>query len=78
MLIFVELLTKWPISRITHNATSEEVITFVDREVIEPFGSPKTIVSDDLRCFTSAASAKFISDHGIEWKPVSEYAPMSN
>ena len=58
--------------------TSEEVIQFVNEEIIKPFGPPKTIVSDNAGYFTSGVLKSFMSSWKIDWKTVLAYAPMSN
>ena len=51
---------------------------FVKEEIIQCFGPPRTIVSDNATCFKPALLGKFMSEHGTAWKTVLAYAPMCN
>ena len=42
------------------------------------FGPPGTIVADNATCFTASAVSSFMARHGITWRTVLAYAPMSN
>ena len=42
------------------------------------FGPPWTIVSENATCFTASAVSSFMGPHGITWRTVLAFAPMSN
>ena len=71
MLVAVEHLTGCPIAKPTATSTAEEVVKFIEEEIIYSFGSPGMIVSDNETCFTAAALDNLMVKHGIEWKPCS-------
>ncbi|CDF33201.1 unnamed protein product [Chondrus crispus] len=58
--------------------TAQVVLDFVKREIMYSFGPPRTIVSDNATCFTASAVSSFMARHGITWRTVLAYAPMSN
>lgn len=76
--IFEDHFMNRPIASIIDNVTSAEVIRYVEKDFIDPFGPPNTIVSDNAVCFTSSALKKFKGGLSIYWKKVPAYAPMSN
>ena len=78
VLVAVEHLTGWPIAMATSDSTAQVVLKFVKREIMYSFGPPHTIVSDNATCFTASAVFSFMAQHGITWRTVLAYAPMSN
>lgn len=78
LLIAVEHLTSWPMVRATKTATADIVAEFLEKEILHPFGPPETVVSDNANCFTAARVSRLMEAHGVKWKTVAEYAPMSN
>jgi hypothetical protein len=65
ILIGVEHLSGWPIARAYSASTSEEVMDLIRNEIIEPFGIPKTILSDNAQCFNAVALKKFAAEMGL-------------
>lgn len=45
---------------------------------MHPFGSPNTIISENASCFPTMAVNNFVKNHGINWKMVLAYVPISN
>lgn len=78
LLACVEHLTSWSIVVPTRHTTAEVVRNFMSTEIIQPFGIPNTVVSDNAQCFTAAVMTEFNQQQGIERKTVLAYAPMSN
>ena len=78
VLVAVEHLTGWPIAIPTANSTSQMVLDFVKKEIMYSFGHPWTIVADNVTCFTASAVSSFMAQHGITWRTVLAYAPISN
>lgn len=74
----MEHLTGWPIAYPTPTATASEVLDFVEKNIILPFGMPRLFVSDNGPCFTAWSLEVFMKENGIKWKTVLAYAPMSN
>lgn len=56
----------------------EVVRSFIYTEFIHPFGITQIFVSDNAQCFTVVLMKEFTAQHGIEWKTVSSFAPISN
>ena len=78
MLVCVEHLTGWPIVESTASSTAAVVIDFVRKHILEPYGPPRVIVSDNATCFTATSLVAFMKNIGTRWKTVAAYAPMSN
>ena len=78
VLVAVEHLTGWPIAIATADSTARAVLDFVKREIVYSFGPSGTIVSDNATCFTASSVSSFMARHGITWRTVLAYAPMSN
>ena len=78
VLIAVEHLTGWPMAFPTKDSTSSAVIYFLQYHLIRAFGPPSSIISDNATCFAADATREFLAHHGIKWRPVLAYAPMSN
>ena len=78
VLVAVEQLTGWTIDRATADRTAQVVHDFVKKEIMHTFDPPWTIVSDHVTCLTASAVSSFIDQHGINWRTVLAYAPMSN
>ena len=78
VLIAVEHLTGWPMACPTRDSTSSAVIEFLQNHLIHAFGPPSSIISDNATCFAADATREFLAHHGIKWRPVLAYAPMSN
>lgn len=47
LFIEVEHLTGWPIAVAAKEPTAKVVLNFVQQEIIDPFGLPKRIISDN-------------------------------
>ena len=58
--------------------TAEEVLKFLNEEIIHCFGLPRVVVSDNATFFTASVLDAFMARNGITWKTVLPYAPMSN
>lgn len=76
--VAVEHLTGWPIATLTATSTAEEVVKFVEEEIIYSFSSPGMNISDNAACFTAAALENLMKKQWVECKTVLAYAPMSN
>lgn len=63
LLVAVNHLTSWPLTRATITDTTEVVVKFVEEEIIRPFGPPRTIVSDNAKAFTE----KLVEDLMQKW-----------
>lgn len=59
ILIGLEYFTEWPMGIPVEDATLEVVLKFEQEQIIEPFGFPKRIISDNALCFTATAVTKF-------------------
>ena len=78
VLVAVEHLSGWPIAKPTATSTAEEVVKFIEEEIVYSFSSPGMIVSENATWFTAAELDNLMKKHGIERKTVLAYAPMSN
>jgi transposase InsO family protein len=78
ILVAVEHLSGWPVAQACQAATSEEVMSFVQQQIIESYGVPATILSDNAQCFHAKALRDFAAMRGISWKYVSPYAAQAN
>ena len=65
ILIAVEHLTGWPITRAIVTSTPEEVLEFVKEEIIHCFGIPRVVVSDKATSFTASVLDAFMARNGI-------------
>lgn len=65
-LIAMEHLTSWPMVRATNTATGDVVVDFVEKEILNPFGPPGTIVSENASCFTATSVSKLMEAHGVQ------------
>ena len=77
-LVAVEHLTGWTIARATKNATASDVRRFMEMEVVNLFGPPRVVISDNAGSFTAEVLASYMREIGTMWKTVLDYAPMSN
>lgn len=77
-LISVEHVTGWPIARCTKRDNSDVVQSFVLEKSIFIFETPEVKISDKARCFLAVALQQIMKKHGISWKKVCSYTPMSN
>lgn len=48
LLVYVKHLTGWPIFKATVRATAERFISFLNSELLLPFGAPKVISSNNV------------------------------
>lgn len=55
MLHCMEHLNGWSIVAATKNSTVGVVIKFVNRQILNPFGPSRVILSDKALCFTAIA-----------------------
>ena len=80
LLIAVEHLSGWPVARALPEShfNSLGVMTFVDEEIVAPFGSPKCMVSDNDMKFNSHLVRGYAKSVGIQWRFVSAYNPRGN
>lgn len=70
-------LTKWPTVRASPDVTADNVIRFMEEEVLHFCGSSRIAVSDNPTCFTARNLVSFSKNIGITWKPVTFYTHMS-
>lgn len=69
-------LNRWPIVSRRRTATATKVMTFIQGDVLRPYGPPKLVISDDATRFTAQALAPFTEEIFSSWKTVLAYAPM--
>lgn len=77
-LVCAEHLTGWPIVAATPRAAADIVLRFLKDKTVLQFGPPRTIISDNAMCFTAKILKNYLNEHGITWRTVLSYAPMSN
>lgn len=78
LLITVEHLTGYPITRVTDSETSEEILRLVNGTIIFSFDIQRMIISENRKCFAVIQEQKFTEENGITWKITFEYDPMSS
>lgn len=78
LLVCVEGLKGWPLSKATSDATANVIRGFILPDILHTFGSTKTIMSDKASCFRATGMKPFLRARGIEWKTVLAYASMSS
>ena len=61
-LVAVEHLTGWPIASATKNAMANVVRRFMEMEVVNPFGPPRVVISENGCCFTAEVLASYMRD----------------
>lgn len=64
--------------RATNTDTADVVLDFVRKEILQPFGPPETILSDNYFCLPATSVDKTMEVHGVQSKTVAEYAAISN
>lgn len=74
----MEHLTSWPVVTPIARSTAQVVLEFMKQEVLDPFVSPRTVVSEIARCFTAVVVQELMAKNGSDWKTVLAYAPMPN
>lgn len=74
----VEHLTGWSIVTPSRTSAAKVVLQFIENEIIQHFGLPRTIVPDSATAFMTKAIQNYMKDMGISWTSVLAYAPMSN
>jgi transposase InsO family protein len=78
ILIAIDHTTKWPITRVTSNATHEFVAKFVYEEIVLNFGCPTEIITDRGNNFTTTMLNSYFKLIGIKHILTSAYHPRSN
>jgi transposase InsO family protein len=57
---------------------SDNVINFLERNIIYRFGVPRRITSDNAKAFKSHKMLKFIAKYKIQWNYSTGYYPQAN
>ena len=73
----IDYATGYGVSEICNNTTSATFIDFMKR-LIDRFGPPHEIISDNGRAFTSEESKAFLQENNIKAKVTSPYHPRTN
>lgn len=76
--VCVEYLTVWQIVVSTSNCAAGVAINFVCKNILELFGPPGVIFSDNGTYFTATILVAFMNGTGTKWGTMAAYAPMSN
>lgn len=54
------------------------LLNLIEKKIINPFGVPSIVLSDNVRCIKMKSLKNFIMSRGIKWWPVWDYALMYN
>jgi len=74
----VDAFTKWAVAKPIKCTTSEELINFLEDNILSNYGVPKILITDRGPQFTSAKSTEFMEDSKIEHRLTTPYHPQLN
>ena len=78
ILVMVDQLTSWPISRAIPDKEAKTIANAVYRDLILQHGAPGILLSDNDKEFSSDTLAYVCKEHGIKKHFTSPYTPRSN
>ena len=80
MLIAVEHLAGWPVAQSLSSDLFNSMgeLQFVEKEIVDTFGHPRIIISDNDSKFQSAPVRDYAKKGSIEWKYISAFNPRGN
>lgn len=73
-----DAFSKWAFAAPSQNVRTQELISFVEQNILSIHGKPKRIITDRGTQFTSKEWQSFIEKLGVEHKLTSPYHPQSN
>lgn len=77
-MVCVEHLTGYPIVKATGRGTAEVVQSFMETNIILPFGAPGIVVSVNTICFSARDPQDFMQLQNTKGHTLLVYVPLSN
>lgn len=74
----VDVTTRFIITRAVPDKSTEHVLRFLDEDILFTFGTPKTVITDNDRVFTSRAATRYFTERSIHHRLTVPYAPETN
>ena len=78
ILVAIDKLSRYPITKAVSDTTAITATIFIDQEIISRFGIPSSIIADRGSSFTAHIFQEFIKNHGIKLQLVNAYQPEWN
>lgn len=78
VLVAVEFASKWVIAKAVKHQLAEGIVDFIEDEIIQNFGVPVEIITDQGRNFLSDVVAKLTQRRAIIHKRTTAYHPQTN
>ena len=78
LIVAVEHMSGWPVARASVAADSSVVVAFLRQEILNTFGIPGCVMSDNGAHFAATYVKEFAEASGFKWKFVSAYNPRGN
>lgn len=72
----VEYLTCWPLAVAVEEATADLSLKVIERDIVKPFGFPKSTMSDNEPCFTATSFLLLLRNKWIQSNTILTSAPM--
>lgn len=77
ILMATNYFTRWTEATPLKNVIEAEIVNFLE-EMVERFGSPKTIISNNAQAFVGSGMSEFSLKHGVYLKTSSNYYLQGN
>ncbi|KAK8772456.1 hypothetical protein V5799_024296 [Amblyomma americanum] len=74
----VDVTTRFIITRAVPDKSTGHVLRFLDEDVLFAFETPKTVVTDNDRVFTSRSATRYFTEKSIHHRLTVPYAPETN
>ncbi|KAL1462075.1 hypothetical protein MTO96_043236 [Rhipicephalus appendiculatus] len=74
----VDVTTRFIITRAVPDKSTEHVLRFLDEDIIFTFGTPRTVVTENDRVFTSRAATRYFAEKSIDHSLTVPYTPETN
>ena len=78
IIVAVDYLTKWCETKAVPTATAVEVANFVVEQLILRHGTPRSLVSDQGKCFMSRLMKAVLNKLGVEHRPSTPFHQQAN
>ena len=78
ILFIVDYISKWVEAVACPTNDANTVVGFVQRNILNRYGAPRTIISDEGSHFANKLFAKFMSRYGVRHAMGLAYHPQSN
>ena len=78
ILTATDYFSKWAEAVPLREVKSDNIIYFLERNIIYRFGVPHRITSDNAKAFKSNKMVKFMAKYKIQWNYSTGYYPQAN